>query len=124
MSELRRGQIVPRPGDISHAARAHRRVCFRVQPEVAMKISSTLIVTAIVTLPCAAGAETFQLWLEIFDEARNTTVCKYYSGNGKSQVQEYSGRYLCPRVACKIPPAETPAVANSDCLPVKATPLT
>lgn len=88
-----------------------------------MKIVNTLIVTAVVTLPCVAGAETFQLWLEIFDEARDTTICKYHSSLGKNQETEYSGRYFCPRVACEIPPTDDSTLADSDCVPAEAAPV-
>lgn len=88
-----------------------------------MKIASTLFVTAFVTMPCVAGAETFQLWLELFDESRDTTICKYRSGLGNDEVTEYSGRYLCPRVACVIPPTEGTPVVDTECVPGEALPL-
>lgn len=88
-----------------------------------MKIASTLLIAAVVAMPGVAVAETYQLWLEMFDETRGTTVCKYRSRLGKNEVTEYAGRYLCPRVACEIPPVESAKVADNDCVPMAALPV-
>ena len=89
-----------------------------------MKFANALIVAACVMIPGVVGAETYQLWLEMFDEARDTTICKYRSGLGNDEVTEYAGRHLCPRVACEIPPREASRIADRDCAPADALPLT
>lgn len=82
-----------------------------------MSIARTLVLTALLMGPGLAAADTYQLWLEVFDESRETTICKYRSGMGKDGITEYSGRWLCPRVACEIPP-EKDRSATARCLPV------
>lgn len=87
-----------------------------------MRTVNALIVALSLAMPCAAVAETFQLWLEMFDETRDTTVCKYLSGMGRAEVAEYSGRYFCPRVACEVPAGDNAATANN-CPPADASPV-
>jgi hypothetical protein len=82
-----------------------------------------LLIAACLMVPGIAVADTYQLWLEIFDEGRATTVCKYRSNLGKQGEAEYPGRHLCPRVACKIPPAEHHATATINCSPAAVTPV-
>lgn len=80
-----------------------------------MKHASAIVVAAFLAAPAIALADTYQLWLEVFDESRGTTTCKYRSSLGKDGVTEHSGRYLCPRVACRIPPPEDRQAAD-ECL--------
>ena len=68
-----------------------------------MKTMRVLALAALLSAPGLALADTYQLWLEQFDEGRGITVCKYRSGLGDDEVAEYAGRYLCPRVACRVP---------------------
>lgn len=88
-----------------------------------MRTLNALIVALSLAIPCVAAAETFQLWMEMFDETRDTTICKYRSGMGTDEVAEYPGRYLCKRVTCEVPPAERDARADN-CAPPTTAPVT
>ncbi len=88
-----------------------------------MKIVNALIVALFLAIPCVAAAETFQLWMEMFDETRDTTICKYHSRTGSDEVAEYPGRYLCKRVTCEVPPVERDARADN-CKPAATAPVT
>jgi hypothetical protein len=80
-----------------------------------MQVQRLLILTALLAAAPVAAADMYQLWLERFDEASGTTVCKYRSGAGEDAMSQHEGRYLCPRVACSVPPPND-GRDNQDCL--------
>ena len=71
-----------------------------------MQIRRMLILLLLLGVSHLAAADTYQLWLERFDETTGMTVCLYRSDAGKDAMSEYVGRYLCPRVACTVPPTD------------------
>ena len=80
-----------------------------------MQVERLLVLAALLAAAPVAVADTYQLWLERFDEASGTTVCKYRSGGGKDAMSQHEGRYLCPRVACSVPPPDN-GRDGRDCL--------
>ena len=88
-----------------------------------MRIVSALIVALSLAVPGMACADTYQLWLEQFDESRGTTICKYRSGMGDYEVAEYSGYHLCPRVACASPAKDNSSKPVSTCPQGEPLPL-
>lgn len=83
-----------------------------------MKTVSVLFAFACLAMPGVTVADTYQLWLEQFDEGTQTTICKYHSGVGEMEVAEFAGRFLCPRVACRVPSANDDALSE-DCVPAE-----
>ena len=88
-----------------------------------MKIFYASIVAFFLAVPRAAVAETWQLWLEIFDEDRGTTLCKYRTDSGQYEVTEHSGYHLCPRVACLSPDQEAQLTPDGNCAGSEPLPL-